>query len=63
MVRAVEAGASIAEATDHALAWGARHPHSDLFEQRAYDAWKSDRHGDEDHAESTEAESATAYQT
>jgi hypothetical protein len=63
MLRAVEAGASLAKATDEALAWGARHPDSDLFEQRAYAAWESDGHDEEDHDAGVEAESAPAYWT
>ena len=60
MLGAVEAGASLTEATDEALAWAARHPDSDLFEQRAYTAWESDRHDGEDHAVGLEAESGPA---
>jgi hypothetical protein len=43
MLRAVEGGASVSEATEEALAWGARHPDDDLFERRAYAAWATDR--------------------
>ena len=35
MLRAVEGGASVSEAAEEALAWGARHPDDDLFEHRA----------------------------
>jgi hypothetical protein len=43
MLRAVEGGASVSEAAEEALAWGARHPDDDLFEHRAQAAWASDR--------------------
>ena len=41
MLRAVEGGASLTEATDEALAWGGRQPDQDLFEHRAYAAWEA----------------------
>ena len=39
MLRAIEGGASLTEATDEALAWGGRHPDQDRFEHRPYAAW------------------------
>jgi hypothetical protein len=41
MLRAVEGGASLTEATDEALSWGGRHPDQDLFEHRPYVAWEA----------------------
>ena len=40
MLQAIEGGASLTEATDEALAWGTRHPETDLFEQRPYAQWQ-----------------------
>ena len=48
MLRAVEGGASLSEASDEALGWGLRHPENDLFEHRPYAAWEAGRH-DSDH--------------
>ena len=48
MLRAVEGGASMSEASDEALGWGVRHPDNDLFEHRPYAAWEAGRH-DADH--------------
>ena len=36
MLGAIEGDASLTEATEEALAWGTRHPETDLFEQRPY---------------------------
>ena len=53
MLRAVEGGASLSEASDEALGWGVRHPDNDLFEHRPYAAWEAGRHDadHEDHAD------------
>jgi hypothetical protein len=50
MLRAVEGGASLSEASDEALGWGMRHPDNDLFEHRPYAAWEAGRH-DADHGD------------
>ena len=52
MLRAVEGGASLSEASDEALGWGVRHPDNDLFEHRPYAAWEAGRH-DADHGRTT----------
>ena len=41
MLRAIEGGASLTEATEAALAWDAHHPASDLFEKRPYAQWQA----------------------
>jgi hypothetical protein len=41
MLRAIEGGASLNEATEAALAWDAQHPDSDLFEERPYAQWRT----------------------
>lgn len=51
------------EATDGALAWGARHPDSNLFEQRSYVAWEAAGHDEENHAAGPENQSADPYGT
>jgi hypothetical protein len=53
MLRAVEGGASLSEASDEALGWEVRHPDNDLFEHRPYAAWEAGRHDadHEDHAD------------
>jgi hypothetical protein len=60
MLCAVEAGASLAEATDEALAWGARHTDNDLLEQRLQAAWEAARHDKDEDAVGTAAESVAA---
>ena len=66
MLRAVEGGASLTDATDEALAWGARHPDSELFERRPYAQWQpipddqNDQDGQDDQDASTGTESAGA---
>jgi hypothetical protein len=47
MLRALERGASLADATEVALAWGAAHPGLNLFEHRPYADWPA-VHEDED---------------
>jgi len=41
MLRAIEGGASLTEATEAALAWDAHHPDSDLFQGRPYAQWRA----------------------
>lgn len=40
MLLAVEHGASLDDAADCALAWGAQHPQSGLFDYRPYAGWR-----------------------
>ena len=59
MLRAVEGGASLSEASDEALGWGMRHPDNDLFEHRPYAAWEAGRH-DADHEDHADDEAVGA---
>ena len=60
MLRAVEGGASLTEATDEALAWGTRHPDVDLFEKRAYVEWETAHHDENVNAAGTHTHPAAA---
>ena len=61
MLRAVEDGASLAEATRKALEWGARHPEVDLYERRGYVEWEAALVDEDDDAVGTQAHSAAAH--
>jgi hypothetical protein len=61
MLRAVEDGASLAEATHRALEWGAQHPDVDLFECRAYAEWEAALDDEDGHAAGRQADSAAAH--
>jgi hypothetical protein len=59
MLRAIEGGASLTEATEEALAWGARHPDSELFEQRPYAQWQPIPDDQDDQADDQDDQDAS----